>query len=115
MNLSIINVAVKQVLVPADLQTQYIKFLTELNRMLLDRFCEFYCGLQLYQDASAANTFFVLTTYREVPYLEDKVAVLRAVVNEAYQETFHGRVTSVVLMGYPDDMRILPPPFCQCD
>lgn len=98
---------VNNIIVPTELQKEYIIFSEHLNCYLQKTYPRYYVGLQLYQSNEDSTQFYVSAAYRDCPGILLVGPVISAEVAKFYEEVWGDSITRTIVFSYLTSTRLL--------
>lgn len=98
---------VNRIVVRPGLESSYIDFSKSLNRYLLKEYPRYYAGLQLYQDNSISNIFYVVASYYDVPGVYKAAKLIGDDISCIYDKKWGSSVERTSLFSFLNCKRIL--------
>lgn len=97
---------VNKIVVRPGLESAYIRFSKALNRFLLRRFSTFYAGLQLYQNNSRCNEFYVIASYNDVPGINEAATRIGNLISRIYDRVWGCSVVRTSIFSFLTSTKI---------
>lgn len=100
---------VNEIIVDSELEKPYRKFSYELNNYLLEKYSEYYLGLQLYESDENPNYFHVVAAYDNDCGLDWIIDNIQEDISNIYDCRWGNTVVRNSIFSFTTSTRIIPP------
>lgn len=100
---------VNEIIVDLGLEKSYKEFSCNLNNYLLNKYGEYYLGLQLYQSNEKQNYFYVVASYDNDFGLDWIINDIQKDISNTYDRKWGSTVKRISLFSFTTTTRFLPP------